>query len=264
MVLSRKPPCRHRVSAHIRDSHHIQPYMRGHGGKALNPYVRRTVISGDEEDEKGVWCDQIGAYRVAHCEKCSEHEPRQYRVTFRYQDGASELVKTVAHSPDEAFDRAQVLRSRDERATEVIIKNSLGDVVGRIARGTKKLVKTIRPYAKKSFELTKKGLETTVKTARQVRSGVQRALDAYANMKDVKLNSMLRRAYSSNLVVRSKARAQLRQEYPAVYAELREDIPPPTRSEITIIQKRADEGDIPSKQYIEEAKQLAKVASGAK
>ena len=68
----RKSPIRHKVSRHLRRGFVVNSYMRGHGGK-INPYVRRTVISGDGEEGKGIWCDQIGAYRVAHCEKCSCH-----------------------------------------------------------------------------------------------------------------------------------------------------------------------------------------------
>jgi hypothetical protein len=158
----RKSPIRHRVSGHIREGHHIATYLRGHGGKAANPFLHRRVITSPSSFKEGIWCEHEGRIKPDHCGECDgkesfskSHEPRQYTVTLKYADGGKETVKTVAHSPEESLHFAMMKSSRrGERPVEVTSKNLLGDIVGRLAGwavgGVKKAAATYRATREKA------------------------------------------------------------------------------------------------------------------
>lgn len=236
MPYKRKSPIRHRVSAHIREGHHIVSYMRGHGSR--NPCLRRTVLDDDDH-----YCEVKGKAVGVHCGKCDhsesfdspEHEQRLYTVSFKYEDGRSETIKTVARSPRQALRFADRRRERDDRPTEVVVKNRIGAIIGRIAAGVVKVAKRV------------------AKTYREAREKYREIME-----RDPKLDSLITRSYSDSPTERLRARAQLRKEYPQIYEELQFYTPPtrPEPREYPGIRKEAEVWG--PKEQLEERIQLAK------
>ena len=218
----------------------MNSYMRGHGEPVRRRLVRRRRV-----------------IKMLHGD-----ETRLYKVEFRYPEGMSETISTTSRSPEEAVAEADDLRKhQDLRPSQVLVKNAIGQILKRAAGLGVEALKKAGKVAKASVEAVKK-----------LKAGMERAMDAYANLKDPVLNSVLRRAYSENLVVRTKARAELRRKYPEVYAELKGDLPP-TRLEVTWIEKPAKKKAAKLEKQMDalkeridklEAKQSAKVAAGKK
>lgn len=188
----RRTPIRHKVNAHTRDGHHVDSYQRGKG-------VRTQTASTSRRGQIRR-AQQTG--RMKETLNSPPHEPRLYTVVFKYEDKTKETVKTTARSPRQALRFADTQRTRqDERPTEVVVKNQLGKVIG-----------TIAGYAVK-------GIRGGIRTYRE-------AQEAYRNIRDARLNDLIKRSYSTNSAERLKARAQMRKEYPEIYQELHLDTPP--------------------------------------
>ena len=123
----RKTPVRHHVRQHQRKGRFVTAYLRGNGPPVT--FIRKKTLS--------------------HEDFSRSHEPRQYTVTAKYADGKKEMVKTIAHSPEEAIHFGLLkMKRRDERPVEIVVKNLLGDIVGKIAAwgvgGLKKMAQTYK------------------------------------------------------------------------------------------------------------------------
>jgi hypothetical protein len=95
-----------------------------------------------------IYCPVEKKIKTEHCERCSSkeegfsksHEPRSYTVEFTYADGENEVVKAVSHSPAEAYSYADTHRKRKtERPTQVVVKNRIGEILGKFVRGAGKV-----------------------------------------------------------------------------------------------------------------------------
>jgi hypothetical protein len=262
----RKSPVRHHVKHHIREHRPVRDYNRGRGQRS-SPFLRRTVLSSDG-DEGAIYCKTDRAFKAEHCEQCGPHELRSYRVQFRYEDGNVETVKTNAHSPTEAHEHAEHIRSRlNERPTEVIVRNSLGDIVGKLGAGMKKLAVTVKPYAakaarvsaqlarkaaKKGYEVGKKGAKLAGKGVKAGVKATSKAIVKYA--RDRRSAELLKDTQSADIVKRTRARQRLKRDYPDIYEEAGLGTP---KSIVEL--KSTSERDLTPSEYLEEAKQLAKV-----
>lgn len=138
--MKRKSPIRHKVSAHLRNRRPVHSYVRGNG---LPPrlFRHRRVLEGSDV--------------------------RRYTVEFSYLNGETEIVKTTSSSPIEAMVEADELRKYQSlRPTKVVVKNLLGQIVGRLAAigvgGVKRAVeeyRKVREKAKVGEEARKEELE---------------------------------------------------------------------------------------------------------
>jgi len=131
----------------------------------------------------------------------------------------------------------------------------------------KKIAVTVKPYAAKAARVSaqiarkaaKKGLEVGKKGAKLAGKGVKagvkatgKAIVKYA--RDRRSAELLRDTQSADIVKRTRARQKLKRDYPDIYEEAGFGTPK------SIVEMRTiSERDITDKEYVEEAKQLAKV-----
>ena len=212
----RKSPRRHAVKSHVRSGYRVSNYVRGKGVGTISPFTSRRKLS-------------------------KTHEARHYVVLFKYANGTSEELKTIAKSPTEAMHEADELRVSSLRPTQVIVKNQIGKIVKRLGGIA---LKTLKATAKLGLLAGEKGANAPA---------------FYA--KDKLAQRLIREAHSRDPAVRVSARVKLKRRYPEYY-EIAFERPIPTRRQ-EIIHKYITERepDLTEEEYVREAQKLAKIYS---
>ena len=212
MKRKRKSPIRHSVKAHVREGYRVSNYVRGKGSRVEQTFTsRRKILKTDEA--------------------------RHYVVLFKYGDGTSEELKTIARSPMEAVLEADELRVSSLRPTQVIVKNQVGKILKKLG---KEALKALRWTI---IQTWKAGREASIALARYV--------------DDKKAERLIREAYSKDPGVAISAKVKLKRSHP-VYYELAFMRPTPKRLRQIyhehIISRHPDITDI---EYVQQAKLLS-------
>ena len=212
----RKSPVRHTVRSHIRLGNRVPSYVRGKGHHSTQTFTQRRKLTKTDE-------------------------ARHYVVLFKYRDGTSEQLKTIARSPTEAILETNELRVSNLRPTEVVVKNQIGKIVKRLGGIA---LKTLKATAKLGLLAGEKGAS---------------ALAFYA--KDKLAQRLIKEAYSRDPAVRVSARVKLKRRYPEYYEIAFERLIPTRRQEIIHKYISEREPDMTEEDYVREAQKLSRIYS---
>lgn len=234
MVRKRKSPIRHSVKQHHRESYTVHSYIRGKGSRP-NPFVKRRVLGKDEY----ILCEVEGKLKPGHCGTCdkpedgfsTEHELRLYTAVFTYEDGSTETLKTAAKSPRQALRFTDIKRERrDERPTEIIIKNRLGKVVSTIGKtmyeagvavGEKgkeaavRLKEEVKALPPKIWLIEKEFLRISEQAVKYAGTKIEERGEDWWKWKMAR--PILLKCQSKDLETRIRALQELRRKYPDIY-----------------------------------------------
>ncbi len=147
-------------------------------------------------------------------------------MTFGYLDGSNEVVEIIARSPKEALHGADNKRKRkDQRAVSVVVTNSIGEIVGKLARGigsgVKKVAKGAMILGKQAYWKGKEFAYEHELGEKLKNVGRSAAVALAKHQKNVKAEQLIRKAFSSDRVESVKARVELKQKYPEIYLAAR-------------------------------------------